>query len=752
MDKLNPQQREAVLTTEGSVLVLAGAGSGKTRVLTERIAHLIRERRVSPERILAFTFTNKAAGQMRSRVERLLAQRDLPFWIGTFHATGLRILRREARHLGLEPNFAVFDEDDALGLIRDIVKRKGWNLDENPAGVIRDRISRWKCALVPPEEALEQAADLDEGRHAEIFKSYRAGLAANNALDFDDLIARVVELFTAHAHVKERYARQFQYVLVDEFQDTNAIQMLMIDALASHHRNLFVVGDDDQAIYGWRGATVENILQFDRVYEGTVVIKLEENYRSTNAILDAANQLISHNKGRKGKQLWSRRGKGEQAQLCLVEDEIEEAEGAREIIIEALRSGVRRSEIAVLYRTHAQSRALENALRTGGLPYQIIGGVRFYERKEIRDLLAYLKLVNNPSDNVNFKRAVNVPRRGIGDVTIERIEQAAAGGSLLAALRRPETLAGIPKAQRAGVEAFSSLVASLQLMAKHEPAGDVLRAVIDKTGYREHLKEDPRTAQTRLENIEELLVETERFVAAAPDPKLAAFLEEIALLSDVDALKGEEMVALMTLHNAKGLEFRVVIITGLEEGLLPHYSSFDNLEELEEERRLFYVGITRAQEKLYLFAAGNRMRFGSWIGNEPSRFLGEIPSNLLESSEGLDEPDAANRAGTPDRGGRASRTAADRAGAASHSGTAKRAGAPDHAAAESGSSLFKPVDEETKYVSKRYRTGASVIHPTYGEGIVKSVEGSGRDMKVTVYFPEYGEKKFLVAYAPFRFA
>ncbi len=718
MDKLNPQQREAVLATEGPVLVLAGAGSGKTRVLTERIAYLIRERGVSPERILAFTFTNKAAGEMRSRVERLLAARDLPLWIGTFHATGLRILRREAQHLGLKQNFAVYDEDDSLRLVRDIIKRKGWNLDENPPGLIRHRISCWKSALVQPAEATERAADLNEGRHADIFKSYAEGLLSSNAMDFDDLIARVVELFTGHARVKERYARQFQYVLVDEFQDTNTIQMLMIDAFASQHRNLFVVGDDDQAIYGWRGATVENILQFDRVYEGASVIRLEENYRSTNAILNAANHLIRNNKGRKGKELWSRRGEGEKPRLFLVEDEIEEAEHVRELIIESLKAGVRRSDIAVLYRTHAQSRALENALRTGGLPYQIIGGVRFYERREIRDLLGYLKLVNNPADNVNFKRIVNVPRRGIGAVTIERIEEAAAGGSLLVALGKRETLDGIPKAQREAVAGFSRLLASLQIKAMTEPVNELLRALIESIGYREHLKEDPKTTETRLENLDELLVETERFTASAPDPKLPAFLEGIALMSDVDALKGEETVALMTLHNAKGLEFRVVFITGLEEGLLPHYSSFENLEELEEERRLFYVGITRAEEKLCLFSAGNRMRFGSWIGNAPSRFIREIPREMIDvAAEQPEERIAA-----------------------------------DHAAAQSGASLLEPVDEEARYASKRFRQGATVYHPTYGEGIIKSVEGSGRDMKVNVYFPGHGEKKFLVAYAPFRFA
>jgi DNA helicase-2/ATP-dependent DNA helicase PcrA len=731
MDTLNQQQRRAVAAIEGPVLVLAGAGSGKTRVLTERIAHLIRDRGVSPERILAFTFTNKAAGEMRSRVERLLGTRELPFWIGTFHATGLKVLRREAPHIGLKSDFSIYDEDDTAALLKETIKRRGWNLEEHPPAVVRDRISRWKCALVPPVEAIGQASDLLEERHARVYEGYEKGLRRANACDFDDLIARVVELFTAHPRVKERYARQFLHVLVDEFQDTNTIQMLMIDAFASMHRNLFVVGDDDQAIYGWRGATVDNILQFDRVYEGTTVVKLEENYRSTNAILEAANHLISRNAGRKGKRLWSKLGPGERAKLVLTADDEEEGARVRETIVGLLRAGMRRSEIAVLYRTHAQSRAIEAALRTGALPYQIIGGVRFYERREIRDLLGYLKLVANPSDNVNFKRVVNVPRRGVGDVTIERIAEAAGEESYLAAIRRPDAINGLPTAQRGKVAAFSNLMAGLQVIAATGTAHDVLAAAIERTKFREHLGEDPKTAETRIENIDELLAETQRFSASAPEPRLGAFLEQIALMSDVDTLKGEEQVALMTLHNAKGLEYRAVIITGIEEGLLPHYSSFDDPVELEEERRLFYVGMTRARERLYLFSAANRMRFGSWMENRPSRFLGEIPRSLLDTDE--DEAPRRDPRERILRGGPAEGRAVG--GIRSPLGES----APG-AQAEGGAR------------SRRFRKGATVFHPTYGEGVVRSVEGSGPDMKVSVYFPGRGEKKFLVAYAPFRFA
>lgn len=730
MNELNPQQREAVLITEGHVLVLAGAGSGKTRVLTERIAHLIQEKRVSPERVLAFTFTNKAAGEMRSRVEKLLDRVNLPFWIGTFHATGLKILRREAKHLGFRNNFAVFDEDDAVSLIRDILKGKGLRTDENPPSIVKSRISRWKNALVQPEEALETAADPNEERYARIYRSYVDSLRRCNAFDFDDLITKVVELFAAHRKVKDRYARQFRYVLVDEFQDTNTIQMVMIDALASRHGNLFVVGDDDQAIYGWRGATTRNILQFDQLYEDTVTIRLEENYRSTNLILKSANALIARNMQRKGKNLWSRKGEGESISCYFADDEMEEARTVREAITGLIRSGYRRSDIAVLYRTHAQSRAIENAMRHGGLPYQIIGGVRFYERKEIKDLLGYLKLINNPRDDVNFKRVLNVPRRGVGATTLERIESAAGDENLLPSLRKRKNLSHIPRRQREKVEAFSKLMAALQLMARKETAFDVLNAVINETAFREYLLEDPKTAQTRLENVEELLVEAQRFVADAEDPRLAQFLEEIALISDIDSLKEDEAVALMTLHNSKGLEYRAILITGLEEGLLPHYSSFDDTEELEEERRLFYVGITRAKEKLYLFTAANRMRFGSWNGNEPSRFLGELPEEFLEFSGRFDAVGSGNDLlqdvdASIFTGGGGERTAGG------ESGTSTGAG---------------------RTVSRRrFYKGARVLHPTYGEGTVRKVEGSGSEMRVTVYFPGIGSKKFLANYAPFRF-
>jgi len=712
LDELNPQQREAVLATEGYVLVLAGAGSGKTRVLTERIAYLIKEKGVSPERVLAFTFTNKAAGEMRARVERSL-RRNLPFWVGTFHATGLRILRREAHRIGFRNNFAVYDEDDTTRLVKSIVKKKGLKTDEFPPSSMRGRISSWKNALVTPEAALGQAGNAIEEIEAKIYERYAAELKGNNAFDFDDLIVRVVELFTAHPKVRRRYARQFRYVLVDEFQDTNRIQMVMIDHLASMHHNLFVVGDDDQAIYGWRGATIENILQFDRVYEGTKTIRLEENYRSTNTILDAANALIGNNAGRKGKTLWSGRGKGEPVSIRYEGDEEGEAFAVRETILSLLRSGFGREEVAILYRTHAQSRAIENALRRGGLPYQIIGGVRFYERREIKDLLGYLKLVANPDDDVNFRRIVNVPKRGIGQVTLDRIEREADGRSLLDTVIDPEVLERFPRGQRDRVTAFATLMARLRLLASRGTAHEVLQAVIDETRYFEYLAEDRKTAEVRRDNVNELLVETSRFVDSAENNSLDAFLEEIALFSDIDSLRNEEKVALMTLHNSKGLEFRAVLITGLDEGLLPHFASADD-DELEEERRLFYVGLTRAKERVFLFSATNRMRYGSWTPNVPSRFLREIPGSLCVVTGG-----ARERSGGGDLFGRVGEI-------------------PDRA--------------ETVVQGGRYREGRTVWHATYGKGTITRVEGTGADCRLTVRFVGHGSKKFLANYANFRFS
>ncbi|MDZ7860129.1 MAG: UvrD-helicase domain-containing protein [Candidatus Krumholzibacteriota bacterium] len=716
MSILNKQQREAVLSGDGYVLVLAGAGSGKTKVLTERIAYLIREKNVSPERILAFTFTNKAAGEMRTRVEEKLDVRSLSFWIGTFHATGLRILRREAQHIGFKNNFAIYDEDDSLRMVKKIIKEGNWRLNDYPYASARNKISNWKNKLISPDKAYEDASDYIEEQLAEVYKAYDLSLRGCNAFDFDDLITKTVEVFTANPKIKKRYARQFKYVLVDEFQDTNPIQMVMIDMLSSHSENLFVVGDEDQSIYGWRGAAVENILQFDSIYTNAEIIRLEKNYRSTNTILKAANSVIANNAERKGKVLWSNNGKGRPLQVFFADDEQEEADAVKETVINLIRNGYKRSEIAVLYRTNAQSRALEQSMNRGGLPYQIIGGVRFYERREIKDLLGYLKLINNPADDVNFLRVVNLPRRGIGKVTLEKLKEESGGGNLLPSLRDKNVLKRFSGLQKEKLEKFSTMMAAFELGARKSNAHEVLSEVISKTRYRKYLSKEPQTAQARLENIEELLNETIRFVSDAEESSLANFLEEIALISAVDTMKNEDTVSLMTLHNSKGLEYRVVMITGLEEGLLPHYSSFDSEGELEEERRLFYVGMTRAKELLFVFTSSARMKFGNWQNNMPSRFLDEIPDSLKNEIGNVEREHASDRF---------------------------------LLTVTSNNS----VDNE-KVLSAgygRYRKGVTVKHPTFGVGKIKEVEGRNRDLKVTVYFAGHGSKKFLACYAPFTF-
>jgi len=706
MERLNEQQKKAVLEGEGHVLILAGAGSGKTRVLTERIVYLIREMKVPPERILAFTFTNKAAGEMKERVRRVIDMPGLSLWIGTFHATGLRILRREAKHIGFRNNFAIYDEDDSMRLVKEIIKARNWNLNDYPAYSVRNRISRWKNKLVMPSEALENSADFREEQIAEIYRIYTSRLKKCNAFDFDDLITRTVELFTARPKIKERYSMQFEHVLVDEFQDTNTIQMVMIDQLSSASGNLFVVGDDDQAIYAWRGATVENILQFDEVYSDTKVIRLEENYRSTNTILDAANELIANNISRKGKTLWSRKGKGKPVQIYYANDDGEEAAAVRESIISLLRRGYSRSDIAILYRTHAQSRALEKSLNRGGLPYQIIGGVRFYERKEIKDVMGYLKLVSNPRDRVNFQRVVNVPRRGIGKVTVEKLMELSGDDGPLHALREEEVMKHFNPSQRSRLNNFSEMMAKLQLSAGNNDAYSVITEVLDRTGYQDYLLKDEKTAQERLENVEELMNETSRFVSGSKGGSLSEFLEDIALISDVDRLSDEERVPLMTLHNSKGLEYRVIMITGLEEGLLPHYSSFDSDSELEEERRLLYVGMTRARELLFLFSSANRMRFGTWQSNLPSRFLSEIPDKYVNCVGGERELPG------------------------------------------DGKDIIR---KDSVRRDNKFREGTPVSHPAYGDGVIRDVEGSGSNMKVVVSFYDHGRKKFLANYAPFTF-
>jgi DNA helicase-2/ATP-dependent DNA helicase PcrA len=730
--ELNERQREAILATEGPILVIAGAGSGKTRVLTERIAHLVGDLGVSPYQILAFTFTNKAAREMKDRLERARPGATEMLWVGTFHSTGVRILRRHGEAVGVHRDFSIYDADDSVGLVKAVLSRhpNDARFVKSPRA-LRDRISRMKNDLVTPALAGEKAVGAGEQRVAALYAEYERELRRANALDFDDLIMKVVELFAASDEVREVYARRFRYILVDEFQDTNPIQMAMIDGLSSVHRNLFVVGDDDQSIYSWRGARVEHILEFEGIYPGTQVIRLEQNYRSTQTILDAANGVIEHNAGRKGKRLWTEGGVGEKVRVAGSVDEEAEALAVLAAVKREVAAGTSLKDIAILYRTNAQSRALEDVFKMGSMPYQIIGSVRFYERAEVRDVLAYCKALANPADDLSVKRIINVPRRGIGKTSVDQIEEIAVrrSGSMLDAMRTPGD--GLGAAAAARCRSFLDVFDGLKLIADTEVAPHAIDAILKTTGYLKYLEEVYPDVEARVENVEELLSAAYTFAESAEDKSLRAFLEEIALVADVDSIDLESgQLTLMTLHNAKGLEFDTVIVTGMEEGLFPHYNSIDDPAAVEEERRLFYVGMTRARRRLFLTFAGMRRRLGLMEGGVPSRFLSEIPDRCLEEPfEPMLAPSGPLFSGRP--------------GARWGSGRAivNEYAQPAPAAEESFSQDAPAAG---------YAVGMRVMHERFGKGIVRRVEGRGGELRVTVIFDAGGERKFLASYAPMR--
>jgi DNA helicase-2/ATP-dependent DNA helicase PcrA len=730
---LNDRQEEAVLTTEGPVLVIAGAGSGKTRVLTERIAHLVGGLGVAPFEILAFTFTNKAAREMKDRLERACPGAGQMMWVGTFHATGVRILRRHGEAAGVKRDFSIHDADDSVGLVKTILSRHPNDARwvKSPR-TLRDRISRMKNDLITPDLAARKAVGAGEERIAALYAEYEKELRRQNALDFDDLIMKVVELFAANDAVRELYARRFRYILVDEFQDTNPIQMAMIDGLSSYHRNLFVVGDDDQSIYSWRGARVEHILDFEHLYPNTRVIRLEQNYRSTQTILDAANGVIAHNVGRKGKRLWTDGGVGEKLRVAGTVDEESEALEVLNIVRREVSAGTSLKDIAILYRTNAQSRALEDVFKLGSMPYQIIGSVKFYERAEVRDVLAYCKVLANPSDDLSLKRIINVPRRGIGKTTIDALEEIAVtrGISMIEAMRAPGT--ELSAAAAARCRAFLDVFDRLLLVAETEVAPHVVDAILKATDYMKYLEEAYPDAEARIENVEEVLSAAHSFAEGAEDKSLRAFLEEVALVADVDSMDFESgQLTLMTLHNAKGLEFRTVIITGLEEGLFPHYNSIDDPAAVEEERRLFYVGMTRARERLFVTFAGMRRRMGMLEGGVPSRFLNEIPERCLATP--VEPAQAPSRSLFPARPGPrwGGRPMTDE--------YAQPAPSDDHV-----------FSQEAEPAGAGYEVGMRIVHDRFGKGIVRRIEGRGEQARVTVIFDAGGERKFLAHYAPMR--
>ena len=634
-DTLNPMQREAVFTTEGPLLVLAGAGSGKTRALTHRVAYLIEEKGVKPWNILAITFTNKAAGEMRDRVNSLVGYGADSVWVSTFHSLCVRILRRFIENIGYTTDFSIYDSDDTKTLMKQIFK----DLEVNTK-VLKERgvlgvISSAKNEMISPEEFMLSAkaeGDSRLKRIAELYMEYQKRLKKNNALDFDDLLVKTVELFQSKQEVLEYYQDRFRYIMVDEYQDTNTVQFKLVSLLAAKYRNICVVGDDDQSIYRFRGANIRNILSFEETFPGAKVIKLEQNYRSTKMILDSANEVIRNNTGRKDKTLWTENEVGERPVFREFSSSFEEAEW---IVRDIVKRGGPWKDYAILYRTNAQSRIFEEKCVAYNLPYRLVGGVNFYQRKEIKDVLCYLKTIANGRDDLAVQRIINVPKRGIGAMSVARVNMFAMENdmSFYEALERVQAVPGIGKAAlKIGV--FTDQISEFRKMLKEEtPIKDVIEAILDKTGYRDELKEEGEVeAESRMENIEELINKAVSYWESAEEPSLSAFLEEVALVADIDSMdESEDRIILMTLHSAKGLEFPYVYLAGMEDGLFPSMMSLmEGPEALEEERRLCYVGITRAEKRLTLTAAKSRMIKGQVQPERTSRFIDEIPDVCLE--------------------------------------------------------------------------------------------------------------------------
>jgi DNA helicase-2/ATP-dependent DNA helicase PcrA len=702
---LNPAQREAVLHVEGPLLVVAGAGSGKTRVLTHRVAHLIQAHGVKPNEILAITFTNKAATEMRERLERMLGHVARAIWILTFHAACGRMLRREAERLGYRSNFTIYDQADQIRLVKSCLEELGKDPKRFTPRGIHTQISNAKNQLITPEEYTARVSSFWDQTVAEVYELYQRRLFRSNAVDFDDILMLTVQVLERFPEARERWQTTFRHVLVDEYQDTNHAQYRLLQLLAEKHRNVFAVGDPDQSIYAFRGADIRNILDFERDFGGAGVIALEQNYRSTNRILEAANAVIDNNRDRKPKQLWSELGEGDAVEVVEVEDEHAEARFVAAEIARLVESGTSASEIAVFYRTNAQSRVLEDVLVRQGVPYQVIGGPRFYERAEIRDAIAYLAVLNNTDDAVALMRIANRPRRGIGDTSIQRLVAHAEslGISLWDATADPEG-AGVATASARAIRSFRTVMESLMSAAQELPVDELVEAVLDRSGTLEALEAE-RTieARGRIENLEELVGSAQEFRRRVEEPSLAGFLEEVQLQSDQDTLAvGEPQVTLMTIHNAKGLEYRVVFLIGMEEGIFPHARSIED-NEVEEERRLAYVGMTRAMERLTLTHTTARSLYGRREYNLPSRFLDELPATV----------------------------ARERLRPASWSGYAQSA---------------RQVAPREERDVPALSTGDSVRHGSLGEGVVTRIEPGG---VVTVRFAADGsERRLMIEYAP----
>ncbi len=750
LESLNPEQREAVLHTTGPLLILAGAGSGKTRVITSRIAYLVGDGHAEPHEVLAVTFTNKAAEEMRTRVESLLGSECSGMWVSTFHALCARLLRREAPAIGLTRDFVIYDSSDQLTVVKQALK--ALHIDDSfvqPRAAL-SRISHAKNKMEGPDAVAAAAGwNRRDEQIAKVYEHYIRALKDSNALDFDDLLLKTVEMFEQSERVRTKYAEQFRFVMVDEYQDTNRPQYLLIRRLAEIHRNLCVVGDPDQSIYKWRGADLRNILDFEQDFGEAKIVKLERNYRSTQIILDAASAVISQNRNRKDKHLWTDRKGGDRIVYFRGSDELEEADFITRTARTALADDVE-AMVAVLYRTNAQSRTIEDALMREGVAYKIIGGVRFYERKEVKDALAYMRLVINPHDDVSLRRVINVPARGIGKGVMDALENvepssddslpllaaglqpALSANSLWARLVRGLEDRAFAARAAASLATFRDLIVKLTDVAREEPVSIAIGKMLDQSGYLQDLREDrTEDSESRIENLAELVSAAREYESREVEPSLGGFVDRLSLLSDADEEAGtrDARVWMMTLHSAKGLEFPVVILAGLEEGLFPHSRSSEDEEELEEERRLCYVGMTRARLRLVMTGAARRRIFGEYQSSEPSRFIDEVPAELVEriaptyssSSYQGNFPHYEFRTNPYGRGGRGQRAREEPA--------------------------VYAYEDEDQSTGVSLRLGMRVRHPQFGVGTVLSVEPLDDDTKLVVRFSAVGQKTFRAKYA-----
>ena len=741
-DTLNKPQKEAVFHTEGPLLILAGAGSGKTRVLTHRIAYLIEEKGVNPWNILAITFTNKAAEEMRQRVDSLVGIGAESIWVSTFHSMCVRILRRYIDRLGYDNRFTIYDTDDQKTLMKEVCRKTDIDTKRFKERMLLSVISSAKNEMILPEEfELNAGGDFVQLKIAKVYKEYEAQMRANNALDFDDLLVKTVQLLETQPDVRENYQERFRYIMVDEYQDTNTVQFRLVSLLAGNYRNLCVVGDDDQSIYKFRGANIRNILDFEKEFSDAKVIKLEQNYRSVGNVLEVANSVIRNNKGRKEKTLWTDNEKGEKIRLRQFDTAYDEAQFIAEDIKDETAQGANYSDHAVLYRTNAQSRLLEEKFVAMNIPYKIVGGINFYSRREIKDVLSYLKTIDNGKDDLAVRRIINVPKRGIGLTTINRIQESAAarGIGFYDALSAPDLIPGIGRSA-SKLDSFAALIEYFKGRSEESGVTDLLTEVIEKTGYTESLEaDDPEELEARVQNIDELVSKAAVYEESCSDrgerPTLSGFLEEVALVADIDSVaEDRDYVILMTLHSAKGLEFPHVYLAGMEDGLFPSYMSIsgDDPEELEEERRLCYVGVTRAEEKLTLTCARMRLVRGERQYNSMSRFIKEMPSALIDT--GKREGGFSQNVSLGEK-----RTYSSEVSGYKRSAYAQK---PAFAAIQKGSGLMAKKSEGLSY-----GVGDRVRHVKFGDGTVTEIKEGGRDYEVTVQFDTAGVRKMFALFA-----